>query len=470
MIAQIGQAGRKLKLLINSLSACGIAAMDIERHPEEMLSPAAPHKANLNPGDLRAVEQFIAAHWDETVRFCPQDIGTLTGLPFPYTIPSRQEAFQELYYWDTYFTCQGLIGCGRVKLALDNTRNLLAQVERHGFVPNGNRTYYGKRSQIPYLAPLVALVAQFGGPDFLKAAIPVVEAEYEFWTTRRMTPTGLSRYGNDATREDLLEFFPTIKYRLGWSDRAAEGCLEETSHAMAECESGWDFNFRFEHRAKEFCPVDLNSNLYLYETLLAQWTDREIWWERAERRKSLLNELCWDDGQGIFFDYDFVNKRRGSIASVAGFQPMWAGFASTCQAEALVKNLLPRLEYDFGIVASDSGSEGKLRQWSHPNVWPCLQYLTYRALGRYGYRADAVRVAEKYLACVNRNFVATGDLWEKYQAVDGSTHAASEAGYLINPETVEGYDLNAPEERAPSMMGWTAGVFIDALHFVQAAH
>ncbi|CAN5793918.1 hypothetical protein BH09VER1_BH09VER1_19270 [soil metagenome] len=467
MVALAGQAVDALKLLINSLSRKRIASSPAGCHGREVISPAAAYEDDLVPEQLQAVERFIADHWDDTVRFCPEDEGTLTGLPHPYTIPSRQETFQELYYWDTYFTCRGLVGSGRTELAVDNARNLLAQVERHGFVPNGNRTYYSKRSQIPFLAPLVALVAEFAGPNFAREAVPVVEREYAFWTLRRISPTGLSRYSHDATPEELLEFFPTIKYRLGWSDRRGEDCLEETSQAMAECESGWDFNFRFAHRAKDFCAVDLNSNLYLYETLLADWTGLEIWRVRAQRRRELVSSLCWDEVQGMFFDYDFVKQRRGTVASLAAFQPMWTGLASTEQAERLVENLLPRLEFPFGLVASDPGPEGKVRQWSYPNIWPCLQYVTYRGMERYGYLAEARRVAGKYLACVSRNFAATGDLWEKYHAVDGSTHATGEAGYLINPETVEVYNLGAPEEKAPAMMGWTAGVFIDALRFME---
>ena len=38
-----------------------------------------------------------------TVRIHKKSEGTLIGLPFPYTIPCIRDAFQELYYWDTYF-------------------------------------------------------------------------------------------------------------------------------------------------------------------------------------------------------------------------------------------------------------------------------------------------------------------------------------------------------------------------------
>ncbi|MBE6728100.1 MAG: hypothetical protein E7562_05595 [Ruminococcaceae bacterium] len=44
----------------------------------------------------------------KTVKYCPESSGTLIGLPYPYTTPCVSDAYQELYYWDTYFTNVGL--------------------------------------------------------------------------------------------------------------------------------------------------------------------------------------------------------------------------------------------------------------------------------------------------------------------------------------------------------------------------
>jgi len=45
-----------------------------------------------------------------------------------------------------------------------------------------------------------------------------------------------------------------------------EQILVMVSNFTAEAESGWNFNPRFDGRCEDFCPVDLNSNLYIYET------------------------------------------------------------------------------------------------------------------------------------------------------------------------------------------------------------
>ena len=77
------------------------------------------------------------------------------GLPYPYIVPAVGH-FDEMYYWDTYFTNVGLILAGRAMQAKFNVDNMLNLISRFGFMPNGNRTYYLTRSQAPFLSYMVA--------------------------------------------------------------------------------------------------------------------------------------------------------------------------------------------------------------------------------------------------------------------------------------------------------------------------
>ncbi|HEY8966615.1 MAG TPA: trehalase family glycosidase, partial [Candidatus Methylacidiphilales bacterium] len=388
----------------------------------------------------------------------------------PYTVPSPKGVFQELYYWDTYFTCIGLLHSGKHRLALDNTRNLLSEVARFGYVPNGNRTYYLTRSQPPFLAPLVeAVAAALPDVPLREEALPLLRREYAFWMEHRATPAGLARHGHQADRAALLAFAPEIAALIGLPDDpgAWEAALPLLSHKMAECETGWDFNPRFENRCEDFCPVDLNSLLYLYERFFADHGapgEKAAFSRRAEERRERLAKLCWDAAEGGFFDYDFRNERRSRVASAANFHALWAGLATAKQAAAIAERIVPRLELPFGLAScarAEAEGPGAVRpQWGWPNSWPCIQLLAYTGLHRYGHEEAALRIAEKYLAAVARVFSGTGELWEKYNAVDGSTHTVNENGYIV-ADRAEG---GAPEG-APSMMGWTAGVFLDALAF-----
>ena len=67
------------------------------------------------------VKNYIEKHWNETIKFNPNDNDTLLGLPFPYCVPSVGN-FDEMYYWDTYFTDKGLAISGKMYQVRNNTR------------------------------------------------------------------------------------------------------------------------------------------------------------------------------------------------------------------------------------------------------------------------------------------------------------------------------------------------------------
>ena len=70
------------------------------------------------------IRDYICSGFEKCTRISKFDDAELIGIPYPYTVPS-EEAFNELYYWDTYFTNVGLIKLGMTPLAKHNTDNIL---------------------------------------------------------------------------------------------------------------------------------------------------------------------------------------------------------------------------------------------------------------------------------------------------------------------------------------------------------
>jgi alpha,alpha-trehalase len=398
------------------------------------------------------VNRYIEERWRLCVRNQQEDEDTLLGLPFPYTVPSVEGAFQELYYWDTFFTTIGLAESGHYDLVRSNTDNLLYMVDKYGFVPNGNRTFYLNRSQPPFLSTMVRMIfEQEGNKQWLANAYRLLVREYDFWMKERLTPVGLNRHWQNAETVDLLGIYRGVTGRLKIDPAFTPPERRELqgAHFMAECEAGCDFTPRFEMRCGDFVPADLNSNLYVYEKDLAYFSDilgngqRAGWEACAEQRRALMTEYCWQPNAGIFTDYDYKHARPGRILSVATLYPLWAGLATPEQARRVVENL-HLLEQPFGIATCQEGGRNVIYQWDYPNGWAPLQYIAIQGLLNYGYREEAMRIAEKYVQIVCRCFEATGNLWEKYNVVDGSTNVGSE------------YDM-------PTLMGWTAGIFVWAV-------
>jgi alpha,alpha-trehalase len=284
----------------------------------------------------------------------------------------------------------------------------MALFTRFKVIPNASRTYLMGRSQPPFLTSFIFDVYQAYDLDkkWLKDAIDVAKQEYAtVWMgvkkpNERQVYKGLSRY-----------------YDINYL------------HDLAEAESGWDMTPRFDRKALNFLPVDLNALLYKYETDFARAArifddKREAarWDDAAALRKAAMDELMWDKLRGMFYDYNFNKKRRGSVNSLAAYFTMFAGLADEKQAAALVKSLR-RFENKGGLSTTDALPLGQFvlgsmpTQWAYPNGWAPLHFVVVKGLERYGYHQDARRIATKWLKTNVNWFNREQVFLEKYNVV-----------------------------------------------------
>jgi alpha,alpha-trehalase len=375
--------------------------------------PFFKSNTDLQPEDVQVARDYIASYWPKVERYNPKDQGSLIGVPKPYLVPSYAEGhefdYNELYYWDSYFMIQGFLRDESHKeLVMGILEDLVAIFRRFHIIPNGSQLYYVSRSQPPFLTSFIfdAFNAYSPGEKWLKEMLSVAREEYEtVWMgTRkpnaRQVYRGLSRY-----------------YDFNYL------------HDIAETESGWDMTPRFNRKALNYLPVDLNALLYKYEMDFArlarlQNDKREAakWEQAAEHRKANMDALMWDEGRGLFYDYNYVKERRGGISSLAAYAPMWAGMVDEKQAKALVKSL-KRFEQKGGLATTDNLPLGQLvpgampTQWAYPNGWAPLHLMVVEGLERYGYHEDARRIAMKWLRTNLQWFNEHNEFLEKYNVV-----------------------------------------------------
>ena len=395
-----------------------------------------------------SVKEYIRENFKKCVRFSPDDDGTLIGLPYPYIVPSPDGHFQEMYYWDTFFTCKGLYLSGYADIAKNCTDDMLYLVEKYGFMPNGNRTYYLGQSQPPFLSMMVRDVYEkYGDTNWLKKAYETLKKEYNFWQTKRITPAGLNRFGvNMEYIDDCEKHYNSICKRLNFKVEC-KSYEEFAKNFLSDCESGWDFNPRCNMKQSEYVFADLNSNLYIYEknfehfaNVLKMSEEKNAWREKAEKRKNLMNKILWN--KTAYYDFNFVQNSFSQVFSAASFYPLWAKIADGERARLTVERL-SEIEFEHGISACAKNVSPCVYQWDYPNGWAPLNYIVICALDNYGYKSDAVRIAQKYTSAVEKLFEKTGTLWEKYNVLTGDTDTKSDY-----------------ESRV--MLGWTAGVYLFA--------
>ena len=409
---------------------------------------AASFAVTLSAAEMTPAEKFIRENWKDSIRINTKDEGEHVGLPFPYTCPCASGMFQEMYYWDTYFTNVGLILSDMTEQAKNNCRNIAYMIDRFGFMPNGNRTYYLGNSQPPFFSRMVYDIYEVEkSKDWLKEMYPALVKEWNFWQTRRVTSSGLNRYSgefkDEAEKIYLAGYFFERVNMLPVKDPKAAARWGECYRSFGE--GGMDCISRFGFAPQDHDWVDLNALLYGLEKHLAFFAkelgngEEAKWLKAAEDRKALMNKVLWDDEKGMFCDHDFVKDAKTSFVAVAQFYPMFTGVATKEQAARTVK-LLPQIEHLYGVAGTQQ-DELLDFQWDYPNGWASHQYIMITALLDYGYREDALRIARKYVSVVDKVFAETGALWEKYNVVKGEVSVTK-------------------EYESPKMLGWSAGVYL----------
>lgn len=436
--------------------------------------------------DLQLVEEGLRREMPAAgfktidIRQLPEDPDSLREqgllyLPYPYVVPGGR--FNEMYGWDSFFIEVGLLRDGELKLAKDMADNFLYQVKNYGKVLNANRTYYLSRSQPPFLTQMVlGVYKKTQDRKWLEDAEPEIEKYYRLWATEpHLTPeTQLSRYydlgegpapevvsaerdAEGRTHYDLVkQYFKTHEitaYDVNqYYDRNTDQLtmlFYKGDRSMRE--SGFDpsnrfgpFNIDIIH----YDPVCLNSLLYLMEMqtaeileTLGRRDDAGAWRKRADERAQRINRLMWDPKDGLYYDYDFGNKRVRHYPFLTTFYPLWAGFATKEQAARVEKNL-SLFEKPGGLQTSTYVSGN---QWDAPFGWAPLQMIAVQGLRRYGYTDDAERISMKFLSLVRREFLKQGYIVEKYDVVAGGSNVSAQIHY--------GYSANQ------AGFGWTNAVF-----------
>jgi alpha,alpha-trehalase len=155
---------------------------DLARFVSTYFSGPVPPGPAVNPaGKGQTLATYVVSLWPvltESYISVPP-YATLLPLPYPYVVPGGR--FREVYYWDSYFTMLGLEQSGKHALAVDMLKDFAFEIDRYGHIPNGNRSYYLSRSQPPFFALMVELIARHDGVATYVAYLPELQAEYNWW-------------------------------------------------------------------------------------------------------------------------------------------------------------------------------------------------------------------------------------------------------------------------------------------------
>lgn len=401
------------------------------------------HHEPYVPSSTTTAREHVASLWPELTRRNRKTRGSLLPVPNSYIVPGGR--FSEQFYWDSYFIMLGLAADGEWGMISGMVRNYSYMLRKFGLVPTANRSYFLSRSQPPFFAQMIKLLARHRGRTRTYAEyLPALLLEYRFWMKGRKIagehpdrpayarvvrmPNGtiLNRYYDNKTTprpESRREDLATAEK----ADSANKDKIFLDLRAGAE--SGWDFSSRWFKDTKDIqsihttdmVAVDLNALLYMHEqtiaeayTLIKQPLLAKRFRTAADKRAESVRRYCWDAQKQFFCDYDFRSGVSTHKLTLAGVFPLYAKIATSEQAAAVARQLEDKFLCEGGLVTTLVNSG---QQWDSPNGWAPLQWVAIQGLREYGYHELANRIRDRWLAVNERVFANERKMIEKYDVV-----------------------------------------------------
>jgi len=363
------------------------------------------------------------------------------ALPFPFLTPGSSQYADVLWDWDSWLTNVALRQILKesgtqedreeaVKYERGCVQNYLSGVKINGWIPITLQRHterrkpddiYAQNMHKPCLAQHAAFLVQQDGGD----------AE---WIREDEGLFGLQKFINNYRNHHR---HPCGLYY--WQDDSAIGVDNDpcTFNRLPRTSGSIYLN----------CLMykELEALVYLCKCLnmgeiAAQYQ------EDADDLKAAVQEYCWDERDGFFYNVDFSFVDLGPhprrhigqlrdwpclimrIGVWSGFLGLWSGIATQAQAERVVKEhyrnektfnapagvrTLSKMEKMYNVRASGAPSS-----WLGP-IWGVSNYLTFRGLVRYGFNDDARDLAEKTIRLFGRDIERFGAMHEYYQPENG---------------------------------------------------
>ncbi|ADM11130.1 alpha-alpha-trehalase precursor [Encephalitozoon intestinalis ATCC 50506] len=409
---------------------------------------------------------------------------TMIKVKNPFIIPG--DRFKEAYYWDSSWILEGLVRSGMEKIAVGMVENFIGLIEQFGFIPNGLRTYYLNRSQPPYF-PQMLLTLYKHLPwekieNTIKRGLDAAVTEHTFFMTQkveRVEKNGksyvLNVYKvNDTTprAESYSEDRETAEQNKSRDEKYRRRAEDIYADLKAGAESGWDFSSRWlglsgqldSIRVSKRIPADLNSVMYANECIISKLYEiiegknsknSKYFKEKSEERKDAINNVLWNDQQGVWNDFDIETREHTSPGFYASnLMPMCYGIPPPKDKGVSVYHILNMFAEDIfghpgGMPASGSKNKDSTLQWDFPNMWPPLVHIVAFFLERVGEREMALHMVRSYLENISVSTSVVDEtkrgIFEKY-----SCEMVGSPGYK-------------GEYTAQVGFGWTNGI---AIHFL----
>ncbi|XP_067628376.1 trehalase isoform X3 [Eurosta solidaginis] len=432
---------------------------------------------DINDPDLKQWGADLNVIWKELGRNMINDVHqnpeyySIIPVPNPVIVPGGR--FIEFYYWDSYWIIRGLLYSEMYDTARGMIENYLSIVQRFGFIPNGGRVYYSKRSQPPLLTAMVHSYVEFTKDfEFAVNALDILEHEFEYWINNHTVQAkgfDVAIYADSSTGPRPESYREDIETSQAFhTDEEKE---HHYSELKASAESGMDFSSRFfinengtndgdltNLKTRSIVPVELNSILHWNAKMIAEFhvkagnpTKAAEYKLKAAKLYEAIQAVHWNEEAGVWLDYDLINQKPRNYFVPTNLAPLWTGSYNPSEAQKISISVLKYIE-ELKLDSFPGGVPNTLaptgEQWDYPNVWPPMQYMLVAGLENLGTN-ESKQLSQRWAhRWVKSNFEAykqTQAMFEKYDASKFGGHGGG------------------GEYEVQKGFGWSNGIIIEYL-------
>ena len=385
--------------------------------------------------ERRRLEEFVLFNLDGVLK------RPYSFIRYPFIDPGSVYD-GNVWDWDTYWSVYGLLG---MKDALSPEQ--YARVVEHA---KGNvRNFFDHQLEDGYI-PMMIEVADWPEPylnmvrkqgvkmnmhkPFLCGQIATISRAIGDWSWAEGYIENLERYFDCYERE----YFNDNCGLYVWIDDIMIGMDNDPA----------SFGRPKSSTANIFLNSFMVQEMQCMADLLAIFGRNDRAARYREKRRLLIDAIqreCWDARDRFFYSvdvdvrtrkFDWFHQGLGvfwktlpiKIRVWSGFIPMWAGFATPDQAEALAAHMFDPATFDsdFGITTLakdekmfDLSVTNNPSNWLGP-IWLVANYVAFRGLMNYGYRAQAEKLCARSVRLLDEDLHKTGSLHEYYDPFTGA--------------------------------------------------
>lgn len=157
--------------------------------------------------------------------------------------------------------------------------------------------------------------------------------------------------------------------------------------------------------------------------------DAKVYRQKARDLAQLVRTRMWSARAGMFLNIDSRTEKSVQMKTWTNFVPLWAGIATKSQADEMIRAhvLNPREFWSPNGIRTIAQTEAlynpRSGYWRGP-VWILSNYLVMHGLENYGYKKEAVQLANETVAVLLRDLRTSGGMNENYNPETGEPDAA----------------------------------------------